>query len=491
MSGKELINIAIVGGGPCGLAAALHLAQRGCSCTVFESRTRSQIYANFTGIGWAVGGRSYPLALQHRGIQMLNLLHPDAEAKIRAAGEENAGCSMWVGNDPPPPPPPSGHIFCPRDAIITCFIELIERDYPTLVKLRFGARLREMVETDSELGELTYVLRFSEPSDNAGDKPELIEAHARVVLGTDGVNSAVQSYLQRVAGVKVESFQDPTLYKFFLIPKCNLSHGMHVMPRAGLGNMMILPYKDGALSAAFLASPSCTHFGPGVDRDTLVGPASKAPPTVSQVAALRAFFEQHFPAVAAAVPKASAGIEDGFEQLFQRDAFIGRTIRSSAINHERVVLMGDAAHATLPVTGQGVNAALRDTTELLHGPNAFWDGCVESASAAFAKFNAAVVQDRGALFEASKWISSNRWNWKYRFLLMTIRTHMKLHRKYPWLLGPHFLQALASNSYLEAWQSFHWQALFCKITFFGMLAASGLTSWLAFRVLRHRAAVIG
>jgi hypothetical protein len=157
-----------------------------------------------------------------------------------------------------------------------------------------------------------------------------------------------------------------------------------------------------------------------------------------QVAAVRTFFTKHFPELTSAVPAAELdqasvrsplpcaqhavidstpagddpvlharrlqGAHAALQRVPQRTRRAGATThapiaRVISLFHLLTSQIGDAAHATLPTTGQGLTASLLDaevrsvaggrvtrSAQHLLGESGLWDGRTETAPAAFREF---------------------------------------------------------------------------------------------------------
>ncbi len=167
------------------------------------------------------------------------------------------------------------------------------------------------------------------------------------VIAADGAGSPVRRSLASSLSVAVTEELLPHGYKELTLPADARgnhqfeAHALHIWPR---GNFMLiaLPNIDGTFTV--------TLFLP------LQGKQSFA--KLSDVRSISAFFENHFPDALDLMP-------DLAEEFAAHPVGRMGTVRSpSWTGDERVVLIGDAAHAIVPFHGQGMNCAFEDCVVL-------------------------------------------------------------------------------------------------------------------------------
>ena len=112
-------------------------------------------------------------------------------------------------------------------------------------------------------------------------------------------------------------------------------------------------------------------------------------PTPELVAKLKAHMREHCP------PAVSMIEEEEYTRFFTRRSFTGQVVRVSRLNYgERVCFLGDAAHSTIPSTGEGMNAALEDVRFLIDALGASPGG---ASGPWFATFNQRRLADVQAI----------------------------------------------------------------------------------------------
>jgi kynurenine 3-monooxygenase len=199
------------------------------------------------------------------------------------------------------------------------------------VRVRFGLRC-----VDVDLENATCVL------ENAATGAEERLA-ADLVIGADGAYSEVRGALQKSDRFEYSQSYLPHGYKELTIPPSPDGSfrmerdALHIWPRARF-MMIALPNVDGSFT--------CTCFWPFDGPDSFA--ALKTP------AEVRAYFERVFPDAVPLIPT----LEDDF-LLNPVGSLV--TVRCHPWRYkDRVVLLGDAAHAIVPFYGQGANAAFED-----------------------------------------------------------------------------------------------------------------------------------
>lgn len=330
---KEAGNgMAVVGAGLVGSLTALLLANRGHHVQVYERRPDPRKVGD-------ASGRSINLALSERGWRALEKAGA-VEAVRSIAMPVKARCMHGLDGELTyqpyglPGQGRFGHDQCiysvargPLNRILLEAAEATGR-----VDVCFDHRL-----ADFQMGNDGVDLHFE-----GGQQVQ----HARL-FGTDGAFSAVrqrmmktdrfdfsQSYLEH--GYKEVAMPPGADGDFALDPEA-----LHIWPR-GHFMLMALPNPDRTFT--------CTLFAPFKGEDGFAD--------IADAASARAYFDRHFPDVLAHVPE------------FDRDWMHNPT--SSLVTTrcqpwhmgDRVVLMGDAAHAIVPFYGQGMNSGFEDARVL-------------------------------------------------------------------------------------------------------------------------------
>jgi kynurenine 3-monooxygenase len=359
MSAAANQRVAIIGGGPAGSLLAILLARRGLEPVVIE-RGRRFSYAA------PRGGRSINLALAARGIaalrhagiepQVAKLLIPMRGRMVHDLG----GAQRFL----PYGQRESEEIYSvSRATLNTLLYELAEQRHG--VEYRFGEQC-------------VGVAADGTPLIDAGAGVRRLEAD--VVLAADGAGSEARRALAALGAITAREelldhgYKELTLAarggEFALSP-----NALHIWPRGGF--MLIgLPNPDRTFTATlFLPNRGEPSF-------ESVGPKQA-----------RAFFEREF---ADAVPLIPALERDYAEHPV---GLLGTVHCRPWSFANRVLLVGDAAHAIVPFHGQGMNAAFEDCVVLdeLIGRHRTERGC--DWPAIFAAFEAERAPNARAIAE--------------------------------------------------------------------------------------------
>jgi kynurenine 3-monooxygenase len=394
----------LIGSGLAGGLLAAYLGRRGYDVDLYERRADPRE-------GNIVGGRSINLAVSTRGIHALEqigiahevLRHaiPMRGRMIHPAGAGRAPIFVPYDVDPKKCINSIG-----RAALNTTVIEAAQR-YPN-VRVHFNHRCTDV--------DLTESVAYLETETGQARKDQLIPARGDAVIGVDGAFSAVRQSMQK----KLENFEyDESYlahgYKELTIPPGSdgswrmEKNALHIWPRKSF-MMIALPNPDGSFT--------CTLFW------EFKGPRSfESTKTDDDV---RRFFEEEFPD---AVPLMPTLLED-FKQNPTGSLV---TIRCAPWHYkDKVVLVGDAAHAVVPFYGQGMNAAFEDCVVL----DECLEGFPDDRQRAFAEYFVRRKENADALADLA--ISN--------FIEMRDKTASKAFRAKKKL--DHLLEALLPGIYL-------------------------------------------
>src|SRR5258705_13306865 len=318
----------LVGSGLAGGLLAAYLGRRGYEIDLYERRADPRE-------GNIVGGRSINLAISTRGIhalEQIGLADEALQSAIPMRGRmihDKSGALHFAPYDVDPKKCINS---IGRATLNAAVIEAAQR-YPN-VRVHFNHKC-----TDVDLAEAACHLETETGK---------VTVRGDAVIGVDGAFSAVRASMQR----NIDNFQydDNYLahgYKELTIPPAPdgswqmEKNALHIWPRKSF-MMIALPNPDGSFT--------CTLFW------EFEGPRSFASTKTDEQ--IRHFFEEEFPDAVPLMPS----LLDEFKTNPTGSLV---TIRCAPwFYKDKIVLVGDAAHAVVPFYGQGMNAAFEDCVVL-------------------------------------------------------------------------------------------------------------------------------
>jgi kynurenine 3-monooxygenase len=317
-------NAVIIGAGPTGATLAILLARRGYRVAVFEKRADIRRHG-------AQGGRSINLALMARGVRALEHVGVLESATARAVPIRARAIHTPGGKivSQPLGRTSSEHVWAvDRNALNAALLDQAER-MPN-VRLHFGCQLRDVMFATGDV-------RIFREADN---REEIV--HADVILGADGVSSVVRDCLVRAGKAEFTVSRISHGYKELTLPATftadYMPEAFHSWPR---GSFMIFanPNPDRSLTLT-LFMPNAGFSG------------------LTEEEQVQDFFTTNFSDLAPAAPTLVA-------DYFRNPVGALGTVKGGPWFHEdKVLLVGDAAHAIVPFFGQGMNASLEDCVVL-------------------------------------------------------------------------------------------------------------------------------
>jgi kynurenine 3-monooxygenase len=325
-------DFTIAGAGPVGVLMSLLLARRGHAVRVRERRPDPRTRA-------AERGRSINLALSSRGLAALSaagvleqirgsliampgrmLHHEDGRLEFLAYGRDAREANYAISR---------GHLN-------EVLIEIAARQPG--IELRFNQRC---VDVDPAAGTLTM-------RDEITGR-DYVESLLHL-LGCDGAGSSVRQALQQRSLTQVREVPLPHDYRELVIPQVTQGahapyafepHALHIWPRGGF-MLIALPNPDGSFTATlFLPRQGAVSFE-----------------LLRSDGAVLAFFQREFADVAALIPDLTSQFAS------HPQSRLGTVYCAGWHVGERVLLVGDAAHAMVPFHGQGLNCGFEDCSLL-------------------------------------------------------------------------------------------------------------------------------
>jgi kynurenine 3-monooxygenase len=321
-------DLTIIGAGPAGTLLALLAARRGRTVAVYERRGDPRSTT-------PEAGRSINLALAARGMHALDaagvlplltpLLVPMPGRQLHPA--EGAQSFSPYGQMPG-----ETNYSISRVDLTRVLVEAAGRE--PRITLHFSQRCVGLSPAGAPLLQ----------DEGNGRQYEIT---ANRIVGADGAGSALRKALIAQNAVKASNALLDHDYKELTIPAVEgrsalaLREALHIWPRRGF-MLIALPNADCSFTATlFMPRQGSMSF------ESLAAPG-----------AAREFFTRQFPDALAVMPDFDA------EFAAHRQGILG-TVHCVPWNlDERVVLIGDAAHAIVPFHGQGMNCALEDCVVL-------------------------------------------------------------------------------------------------------------------------------
>lgn len=320
-------KIIVVGAGLCGSLLGLRMAQLGYEVTLVERRPDLRKVEQ-------AAGRSINLALSNRGFAALDLVgmkEVALEIGIPMYGRmlHNTEGETYLS-------PYSGRKG--RSIYSTSRTHLNQLLIDAASKQDHVSFLFDHTCTD-----IDFQKKRINVQDNQSGAKQILEAD--YIFGTDGAGSVIRESMLENGYIKQHNFQQLSHgYKELFFPAlpggeyAAEKNALHIWPRKDF-MLIALPNPGGSFTVTlFLA-----HEGKENSFEALSTPDK-----------VEAFFEENFADALEIMPK--------LQELFATNptSILGTIKCSPWLAENRVLLMGDAAHAMVPFYGQGMNAAFED-----------------------------------------------------------------------------------------------------------------------------------
>jgi kynurenine 3-monooxygenase len=321
--------VTLIGAGLAGALLSILLARRGHGVRVYE-RLADMRHTRIPA------GRSINLALAARGIRALEL-----------AGVMEQVMPLLI--------PMRGRMLHAVDGSLT-FVPYGQGDNeviysvsrPGLNRILLDAAEQAGVEISFRCSAVAADFRHHCMVFRDESSSQLFEQPMRRVIGADGAGSVLRRALVSELEVPYSEELLRHGYKELTLPPDAAGrhriekNALHVWPRGGF-MLIALPNLDGSFTVTLFLS----HHG----EDSFA--------SLTDEARIDAFFARYFPDVRAHMPNLAG-------EFLQHPTGVMGTVRCERWSLEdRLLLLGDAAHAITPFHGQGMNCAFEDCRELL------------------------------------------------------------------------------------------------------------------------------
>ena len=318
-------RVIIVGAGLAGSLLACYLGREGYEVEVHERRAdpRKQGF---------IGGRSINLAVSCRAITALDqvgLAETILENAIPMRGRMMHDRDGRLIFQPYSKNPDEAIKSISRGGLNLALIDAA--DALANVTFHFDHKCEDI---DLDLPAATFAL---------ADSGELVIRECDLIIGADGAFSTVRGRMLKLDRFSCSQSYLSHGYKELTIPPTGEGdfamepNALHIWPRGGF-MMIALPNRDKTFT--------CTCFWP------FEGPTGFE--AISSEQDVTPFFTRHFPDAVSLMPTL---VEDFMSNPLGSLA----TVRCEPWHYQdKVVLIGDAAHAVVPFYGQGINAGFED-----------------------------------------------------------------------------------------------------------------------------------
>lgn len=320
-------KITIAGAGLVGSLSALYLTKRGYDVSVYEKRKdlRSEIIT---------AGKSINLALSTRGWTALKKVNAEKEVEKIAIPMYKRIMHDINGNITEQQYGKDGEAIysVSRAELNVIMMNLAEKNG---AKLHFNEQC-----VDVDFDNITAIFENNKTKNTT-------KVTSNAIIGADGTYSAIRDVMVKKLNHEIEIKYIDHKYKELLLPANNKGehlldkNALHIWPR---GNFMLIALAN--LDGSF----TCTLFASEKGEDSFE--------SLNTEKEVTNYFEKVFPDFTSMIP-------DLYDQWKKNPTSSLSIVRTYPWNfNEKALLIGDAAHATVPFYGQGMNCGFEDCRKL-------------------------------------------------------------------------------------------------------------------------------